>query len=64
MKTIYNNNFINWKNLKLSTMAKPMVDMQRQHVTNTKNAGSSLANCDFVSAKNTSQDVTLEHTQL
>lgn len=28
-----------------------MVEMQRQHVTSTKNAGSSLANCDFVSAK-------------
>lgn len=28
-----------------------MVDTQRQHVTSTKNAGSSLANCDFVSAK-------------
>lgn len=28
-----------------------MVDMQRQHATSTKNAGSSLANCDLVSAR-------------
>jgi len=32
-------------------MAKPIVDTQKQNVTNTKNAGSSLANCDFVSVK-------------
>lgn len=33
-------------------MVKPMEDIHRQHINSTKNAGSSLANCDFVSRKN------------
>lgn len=32
-------------------MVKPTEDIHRQHINNTKNAGSSLANWDFVSKK-------------
>lgn len=32
-------------------MVKPTEDIHRQHINNTKNAGSSLANWDFVSTK-------------
>lgn len=48
-KTTNKRNFMNCRNPRPKTMANPIDEMQSQQARRTKNAGSSLANCDLVS---------------
>jgi hypothetical protein len=48
-KITYKRKLTNCQNLSFNTIAKPIEVMQSQAANNTKNAGSSLANCDLVS---------------